>query len=620
MDNFVVSARKYRPVTFRQVVGQKAITSTLLNAIKSNHLAQAFLFTGPRGVGKTTCARIMAKTINCENLTENYEPCDKCESCTSFNNSASFNIHELDAASNNSVDDIRNLVDQVRIPPQIGKYKVYIIDEVHMLSQAAFNAFLKTLEEPPAYAKFILATTEKHKILPTILSRCQIFDFKRIKVEDIAEHLSYVAKSESIDAEVEALNIIAQKSDGALRDALSTFDQIVSYSGDKLSYKSVIENLNILDYEYFFRVTDAIVNSNIPDLLLIFDEIIENGFDGQNFIIGLGNHLRNLLVLKNQSTLQLLLASEKQKENYLAQANNCSSALLINALDICNKADLSYKASNNKRLHIEIALMQLAKLSNLSGGFEDKVIKPKKTVLQTSEKKQEYKAQPKTSTEKNTEKTETEKTETELKTIDNAELKQEAKSDNVIKPDQEPITSKPKENNSVETKTEETKAESKVASKEDGGRKIRRISITESLKALKDEKNKSEEEDEPIIKNEFSQEKLESVWKSFVESYQSKSPSFANAVGKYTPKLTNNFVIEYTVDNNIVANDLLHQTSLLEFLKRELSNNQITLKAMVPEVNEVKKAYFDTEKFDELSKDYPGIVKLKDQLGLDFGV
>jgi len=620
MDNFVVSARKYRPVTFRQVVGQKAITSTLLNAIKSNHLAQAFLFTGPRGVGKTTCARIMAKTINCENLTENYEPCDKCESCTSFNNSASFNIHELDAASNNSVDDIRNLVDQVRIPPQIGKYKVYIIDEVHMLSQAAFNAFLKTLEEPPAYAKFILATTEKHKILPTILSRCQIFDFKRIKVEDIAEHLSYVAKSESIDAEVEALNIIAQKSDGALRDALSTFDQIVSYSGDKLSYKSVIENLNILDYEYFFRVTDAIVNSNIPDLLLIFDEIIENGFDGQNFIIGLGNHLRNLLVLKNQSTLQLLLASEKQKENYLAQANNCSSALLINALDICNKADLSYKASNNKRLHIEIALMQLAKLSNLSGGFEDKVIKPKKTVLQTSEKKQEYKAQPKTSTEKNTEKTETEKTETELKTIDNAELKQEAKSDNVIKPDQKPITSKPKENNSVETKTEETKAESKVASKEDGGRKIRRISITESLKALKDEKNKSEEEDEPIIKNEFSQEKLESVWKSFVESYQSKSPSFANAVGKYTPKLTNNFVIEYTVDNNIVANDLLHQTSLLEFLKRELSNNQITLKAMVPEVNEVKKAYFDTEKFDELSKDYPGIVKLKDQLGLDFGV
>lgn len=305
MDSFIVSARKYRPVTFRQVVGQKAITSTLQNAIKSNHLAQAFLFTGPRGVGKTTCARIMAKTINCENLTAELEPCDTCESCTSFNNNASFNIHELDAASNNSVDDIRSLVEQVRIPPQVGKYKVYIIDEVHMLSQAAFNAFLKTLEEPPDYAKFILATTEKHKILPTILSRCQIFDFRRISVEDIAEHLHYVSESEGVNSEDEALNVIAQKADGAMRDALSTFDQIVSYSGDILTYKSVIENLNILDYEYYFKVTDAIIKSEIPGLLLIFNEITENGFDGQHFIMGLADHLRNLLVLKNESTKEL---------------------------------------------------------------------------------------------------------------------------------------------------------------------------------------------------------------------------------------------------------------------------------------------------------------------------
>ncbi len=357
MDSFVVSARKYRPVTFKQVVGQKAITSTLQNAIKSNHLAQAFLFTGPRGVGKTTCARILAKTINCENLTNDIEPCDKCESCTSFNNNASFNIHELDAASNNSVEDIRNLVDQVRIPPQVGKYKVYIIDEVHMLSQAAFNAFLKTLEEPPAYAKFILATTEKHKILPTILSRCQIFDFRRISVEDIAEYLHFVSENEGINSEDEALNVIAQKADGAMRDALSTFDQIVSYSGNELSYKNVIENLNILDYEYYFRVTDAIIKSNIPKLLLIFDEIIDNGFDGQHFIMGLAEHLRNLLVLKNESTIELMLASKKLKKNYVLQASQSSPLLLMKALDICNKYDLSYKSSNNKRLHIEIALM-----------------------------------------------------------------------------------------------------------------------------------------------------------------------------------------------------------------------------------------------------------------------
>lgn len=612
MDNFVVSARKYRPVTFKQVVGQNAITTTLLNAIKSNHLAQAFLFTGPRGVGKTTCARIMAKTINCENLTETYEPCDKCESCTSFNNNASFNIHELDAASNNSVDDIRNLVDQVRIPPQIGKYKVYIIDEVHMLSQAAFNAFLKTLEEPPAYAKFILATTEKHKILPTILSRCQIFDFRRINVEDIAQHLSYVANNESIEAEIEALNIIAQKSDGALRDALSTFDQIVSYSGNHLTYKNVIENLNILDYEYFFKVTDAIIKSNIPDLLLIFDEIIENGFDGQNFIIGLGNHLRNLLVLKNQTTIKLLLASDKQKENYLSQANNCSSALLINALDICNKTDLSYKASNNKRLHIEIALMQLAKLSNTAGGFDDKEIISQKVKDQSSERKVEYKT-PQTINKK-------EEASTTPENKDEIKTPPPDKKPSVVK-----VDSTDKESEAVQAQTnisgneiiEETEKTNKP--KDDSGRKIRRISITKTLKALKDEKNKGEEEEEPVIKNEFTQEKLEEVWKEFVSGYQSKSPSFASAIGKYTPKLCDNFVVEYMVDNHIMAKDLLHQTSLLEFIKRELKNNQIKLKAIVPEVDEVKKAYFDNEKFDELAKDYPGIVKLKDQLGLDFG-
>ena len=341
MDNFIVSARKYRPATFRQVVGQKSITATLQNAIKNNHLAQAFLFTGPRGVGKTTCARILAKTINCENLTPEIEPCDKCESCISFNNNASFNIHELDAASNNSVDDIRHLVEQVRIPPQVGSYKVYIIDEVHMLSQAAFNAFLKTLEEPPSYAKFILATTEKHKIIPTILSRCQIFDFKRIMVEDISDYLGYVAESEGIDTEIEARHIIAQKSDGAMRDALSTFDQIVSYSGNQVTYKNVIENLNILDYEYYFKVTGFILENNIADLLLIFNEIIENGFDGQQFIVGLAEHMRTLLVLKNPSTIKLMHASGSLKEKYLEQSSACSVDFLLEALQVTNKYDLN---------------------------------------------------------------------------------------------------------------------------------------------------------------------------------------------------------------------------------------------------------------------------------------
>jgi len=374
MEKFIISARKYRPATFKQVVGQDAITSTLQNAIKNQHLAQAFLFTGPRGVGKTTCARILAKTINCENLTENLEPCNQCESCTSFNNNASFNIHELDAASNNSVDDIRSLVDQVRIPPQVGMYKVYIIDEVHMLSQAAFNAFLKTLEEPPAYAKFILATTEKHKILPTILSRCQIFDFRRISVEDIADYLTYVAKSENVEAELEAQHVIAQKADGSLRDALSTFDQIVSYSGDTLTYKNVIENLNILDYEYYFMVSEAILNSNISELLVIFNEIIENGFDGQHFITGLTMHLRNLLIIKDPATIQLLLASPSLKEKYKAQSEQFDAVFLLNAIDTCNKYDLSYKTSNNKRLHVEIALMQLSQIDEQAVAVEAKKV------------------------------------------------------------------------------------------------------------------------------------------------------------------------------------------------------------------------------------------------------
>ncbi|HTA61205.1 MAG TPA: DNA polymerase III subunit gamma/tau, partial [Bacteroidia bacterium] len=369
---FVVSARKYRPQTFETVVGQQHITTTLKNAIKNNHLAQAFLFCGPRGVGKTTCARILAKTINCFNLTAETEACDKCDSCTSFNSGQSLNVFELDAASNNSVEDIRNLIDQVRFAPQLGSHKVYIIDEVHMLSSAAFNAFLKTLEEPPKHAIFILATTEKHKIIPTILSRCQIFDFNRIKLDDISNHLGYIAKKEGITAEDEALRIIAQKADGGLRDACSMFDQMVSFGGNNLTYKTVIENLHVLDYDYYFKITDALSTQNTSTVLLTFNEILDNGFDGHHFIAGLGEHIRNLLVCKDAATIQLLEVSENIKQKYLQQAQSCSTQFLLKSLGIINRCDISYKTAKNQRLQVEIALLQISYLTAASIDAEKK--------------------------------------------------------------------------------------------------------------------------------------------------------------------------------------------------------------------------------------------------------
>lgn len=362
MENFLVSARKYRPSTFATVVGQESITRTLKNSISTNHLGQAYLFCGPRGVGKTTCARIFAKTINCQNLTPEIEACNECESCKSFNASASFNVVELDAASNNSVDDIRNLVDQVRIPPQIGKYSVYIIDEVHMLSTAAFNAFLKTLEEPPRHAIFILATTEKHKILPTILSRCQIFDFNRIKLEDIANHLANVAQKEGISIEAEALNVIATKACGGLRDALSIFDQIVSFSGKNVTYQSTIENLNVLDYEYFFKMTNYFLTGDYSSALILYNEILNKGFDDRNFVLGLCSHFRDLLVSKDPKTLHLLEVSEATKKRYADQAVTCPVDFLFTALEIASKSDEKYKESNNKRLHVELTLLQLCNI------------------------------------------------------------------------------------------------------------------------------------------------------------------------------------------------------------------------------------------------------------------
>ena len=366
MENFVVSARKYRPQLFDSVVGQSHITTTLKNAIRTNHLAQAFLFCGPRGVGKTTCARILAKTINCQNLTQEAEACGHCESCVSFQNSASFNIHELDAASNNSVDDIRNLIDQVRYPPSSGKYSIYIIDEVHMLSTSAFNAFLKTLEEPPSYAIFILATTEKHKILPTILSRCQIFDFNRIQIADMTNHLSNIAAKEGIIAELEALELIAQKADGGLRDALSMFDLNVTFSKDNvLKYAEVLDNLHILDYDYYFRMTEALLKANISDTFLLFDEILKKGFDGHQFIVGLLEHLRNLMVCKDPVTVRLLQVSNSVQQKYLTQSAEAPYSFLMSGLSVGATCDMNYKAAKNQKLHVEICLLKLANISNI---------------------------------------------------------------------------------------------------------------------------------------------------------------------------------------------------------------------------------------------------------------
>ncbi len=363
MDNFIVSARKYRPQHFNTVVGQSHITNTLKNAITSKQLAQAYLFCGPRGVGKTTCARIFAKTINCFDVSVNGEACDKCDSCVSFNSGAALNVYELDAASNNSVEDIRNLVDQVRFAPQLGEYKVYIIDEVHMLSTAAFNAFLKTLEEPPKHAKFILATTEKHKIIPTILSRCQVFNFNRIKPEDISGHLAFMAGSEQVTFEPECLQVIAQKADGSLRDACSIFDQMVAFTGNHLTYKQVVENLHVLDYDYYFKITDAFLSQSLPEIMLTFNDILTRGFDGHNFLIGLGEHLRNLLVSKDPQTVSLLEVSETLKQRYAQQSQLCNLTFLLKALALISKTDVNYKNAKNQRLLVEMALMQLTFLT-----------------------------------------------------------------------------------------------------------------------------------------------------------------------------------------------------------------------------------------------------------------
>ncbi len=580
MSEFVVSARKYRPSTFNTVVGQKSITSTLKNAIRNNHLAQAFLFCGPRGVGKTTCARILAKTINCFNITDATEACDQCESCVSFNENASFNIHELDAASNNSVDDIRNLVDQVRFAPQVGKYSIYIIDEVHMLSTAAFNAFLKTLEEPPKHAIFILATTERHKIIPTILSRCQIFDFKRIQIEDMVEHLLYVAKSENIEAEHDALHIIAQKADGAMRDSLSMFDQIVSFAGNKLTYKSVIENLNILDYDYYFKISAAALDSNIPEALVIFNEILDNGFDGHNFINGLGSHFRNLLVCKDISTIQLLEVGQNIKDKYMDQSQRYSMETLLRAINITNKCDINYKTSKNQRLQVELALMQICSLTGSPQQGE-----PEKKNLINSP----------------------------------GSVSPTAKSQDIT----------PAVAATVEKKAEPPIAETPVVKEPAPQVYTKRIiSGTTSINtssAAKAEVKSTEVESESAIaerkaaQKNFTQEELETAWKKSVQQLQNKLSSFAyTALTKSNPVLKENFLIELEIDNESAEKALdVEKLDFLEVLRKELMNTEIQLTTVINYVADIKKLYTQREKFMHMAEKNPSINKLRQQLDLE---
>jgi DNA polymerase-3 subunit gamma/tau len=607
MENFVVSARKYRPITFDTVVGQSSITNTLKNAIRNNTLAQAFLFCGPRGVGKTTCARIMAKTINCLHPTENMEACNECESCRAFNNNASFNIYELDAASNNSVEDIRSLVDQVRIPPQIGQYKVYIIDEVHMLSAAAFNAFLKTLEEPPAYAKFILATTEKHKIIPTILSRCQIFDFKRITVDDIAKHLAYVAQSEGVNTEPEALNIIAQKADGALRDALSIFDQMVSFSGKNITYKDVIDNLNVLDYDYYFQIVDHILRGETSDILLILNDIINKGFEPQHFVSGMGNHLRSLMVCKDPSTVQLLEVSEQLRQRYLTQSQSCPMPFLIRALEINNKCDIDYRAANNKRLHLEIALLKMCALCSQALNMPTAQAQPVQMPQNRPATQPVASAAPISSTN-------TGASSTPAQPAKDPEPVEGPKTTPSPQQPNNPTVQQPQpqqpNNSTIQQSTVQQSSPTPT---------LRPRGTTSSIsinKAMQQAEQKAEEKEE-TWNTPFTQEQLAAAWLDFVNRYKNVSPNFAAALVKYSPRLIGNSEIHFNVDNLLFERDTEGMSALRHHLKQSLHNNQFQLKPEVMERPAEIDAYTDKDKFEKMAEERPFLRTLQAELKLE---
>ena len=588
MGNFIVSARKYRPQTFDTVVGQKSITNTLKNAILNNHLAQAFLFCGPRGVGKTTCARILAKTINCFNISEQTEACNTCESCTSFNEQHSFNIHELDAASNNSVDDIRSLVDQVRIPPQVGDRKIYIIDEVHMLSQAAFNAFLKTLEEPPAHAIFILATTEKHKIIPTILSRCQIFDFKRIQVEDVANHLAEICEKESIEFESDALHIIGQKADGALRDGLSIFDRMVSFNQAKITYKDTLENLNILDYDYYFKVVDQALKQDIPSTLLTFNEILKKGFDGHNFMNGLAEHLRNVLVCKNPQTIELLEVGDTIKTKYLEQSQSCHQDFILAALEICNECDVNYKSSRNQRLLAELSLMQICSLSS-EGGLKKK--RRKSFILAHTA----Y----------------TKATSSEPAKVATKSVKEHINKSHTQTPEI----------------TEPAKAQKAVLKKANPVfiNKIKKGGIAGlSINKFLNKKEENQEDQEYVVatgeaRSDFHQDQLNPLWLEFAKTIEAKGKvSLFRLFSDQFPKIDTNFLLHFPVESQALADDLqVEKPELLSFLRKKLNNFGINIDFPLIEAENTKMLYTPQDKFKHMVEKNQQLQILKKSLDLD---
>lgn len=610
MENYIVSARKYRPSTFDTVVGQRALTTTLKNAIANHKLAHAYLFCGPRGVGKTTCARIFAKTINCLHPTSEGEACNECESCKAFNEQRSYNIHELDAASNNSVEDIRSLIEQVRIPPQIGKYKVYIIDEVHMLSTAAFNAFLKTLEEPPQHAIFILATTEKHKILPTILSRCQIYDFSRITVNDTVEHLENVARKEHIEAEPEALNVIAQKADGGMRDALSIFDQVVSFTNGHITYQSVIENLNVLDYEYYFKLTDFFLGNKVAECLLTFNDILRKGFDGNHFITGLTSHFRNLLVSRDPSTLQLLEAGASIRDRYQAQAQKCTPQFLYKAMKLCNDCDLNYRQSKNKRLLVELTLIQVAQLTAEpedagSGHGPKKQLSPVFHTAQAS--------QPVAPTAQAT-------------PAATAPVSQPTPQPQPAAASAQPYTSTLQQPEVPYTKSSplpkvSTERKAPVIKAGSLGMSIRKTQTASAEPAARTASNAPVQQ--PVAETwedyMFNEKDLGYYWREFASLLPKEEAANAGRMMNMHPHLlADQQTFEVAVDNDMVQKYMQQLAPKIEaHLQEKLHNRKIRMTTRVSEANENVRAYSHVERFQMMSKKNPSLLKLKEALGLE---
>lgn len=607
MEEYIVSARKYRPTTFTSVVGQGSLTTTLKNAIHSGKLAHAYLFCGPRGVGKTTCARIFAKTINCLSPQENGDACEQCESCVAFNEQRSFNIHELDAASNNSVEDIRSLIDEVRIPPQVGKYKVFIIDEVHMLSTAAFNAFLKTLEEPPRHAIFILATTEKHKILPTILSRCQTYDFNRMSVQDTVRHLQYVAQQEGVAAEPEALNVIAQKADGGMRDALSIFDQVVSYTQGNVTYEQVIQNLNVLDYEYYFKIVDCFLQNKVAELMLIFNDILNKGFQGDHFISGLSKHLRDLLVSRDAVTLPLLEVADAVKARYQEQATKCSPKFLYAAMKLCNDCDLSYKASKNKRLLVELTLIQCGQLTleadTPAGGLRPaKILKPI------------FKQQPEAATAQPAVAASVTGSQPESQTSAAAVVSQTQPEEKSTGLSFQELLAQNRGGGSLKTIRLKSGKVGGISIREvmSGNNKKEEPTMNAAQLAAKQEAERLQQMNNPIT-----EDNVRFYWNEFLQLMPLEDAAIKGRMELMQPTLISRDTIEVIVGNHQVERDMLQLKPRVErHMRNGIGNSYLTLKIRVATEKEARKYMSPAERFKAMCERNPSLVKMQKEFNL----